>query len=135
MGGNGNPGALAGATGAEKPSHATAAGIRNIAQAKGCAKRAGLYHITPEGREGFTLYAEGREAWTLDQLRLAGLKGCTPIEHPAPRWAAYVHSLRERGVPIETLIEKHGGEFAGHHARYVLRATVARVAVLGGGND
>ena len=48
----------------------------------------------------------------------------TPITRPAPRWSAYVHKLREKGVPIETITETHEGAFAGHHARYVLRATV-----------
>lgn len=105
---------------------ATAAGISNIAQGKARAKAAGLYHIVPEGGEPFDLYAKGREAWALDRLRAAGPKGCTPITEPAPRWSAYVHKLRERGVPIETLTEPHGGEFAGHHGRYVLRAMVRK---------
>ena len=105
---------------------ATAAGTPNIAQGTGRAKRAGLYHITPESGEAFTLYAKGREAWALDRLRWAGPTGCTPITQPAPRWAAYVHSLRGRGVPIETLTEPHGGEFSGHHARYILRAKVQK---------
>ena len=105
---------------------ANAAGTPNIAQAKARAKRAGLYHITPEGGEPFTLYAKGRAAWALDRLRWAGPTGCTPITQPAPRWAAYVHSLRGRGVPIETLTEPHGGEFSGHHARYILRAKVQK---------
>ncbi|MDP2085942.1 MAG: hypothetical protein Q8K20_12145 [Gemmobacter sp.] len=122
-----NPGcALAGATGAGKPCHATAAGAPTLAQPKTRAKRAGFYHVMPDGGEPFTLYAVGREAWALDRLRMAGLQGCTPIEQPAPRWSAYVHSLRGRGVPIETLTEPHGGEFAGHHGRYVLRAIVRK---------
>jgi len=106
--------------------HANAAGTPNIAQGAGRAKRAGLYCITPETGEPFTIEAKGREAWALDRLRWAGPKGCTPITQPAPRWAAYVHSLRGRGVPIETRTEPHGGEFAGHHARYILRAAVQK---------
>jgi hypothetical protein len=121
-----NPGALAGATGAGLPCHATAAGPRNITQSIGRAKHGGLYRITPEGGDPFTIYAEGREAWALDRLRAAGPKGCTPIDEPAPRWSAYVHTLRERGVPIVTIREAHGGDFAGHHGRYVLRATVQK---------
>ncbi len=105
---------------------ATAAGISNIAQGTARAKAGGLYHIVPEGGEPFDLYAKGREAWALDRLRAAGPKGCTPITEPALRWSAYVHTLRERGVPIETLTEPHGGEFAGHHGRYILRATVRK---------
>jgi len=106
--------------------YAEAAGTLNITQGKARAKRAGLYHITPEGGEPFTLYAMGREAWALDRLRWAGPKGCTPIEQPAPRWSAYVHTLRGHGVPIETLYEPHGGEFSGHHGRYILRADVRK---------
>lgn len=126
MAGKVNPGALAGATGAGDAFHAKAAGTPKIAQSAGRAKRGGLYHITPEGGEPFTIQATGREAWALDRLRLAGPKGCTPIEQPAPRWSAYVHCLRGRGVPIETLTEKHGGEYPGHHGRYVLRADVRK---------
>jgi hypothetical protein len=51
--------------------------------------------------------------------------GCTPITEPAPRWAAYVHKLRELGVPVETVTEPHAGAFPGHHARYVLRGNAA----------
>jgi hypothetical protein len=106
--------------------HAIAAGIANIPQTNRRAKRGGLYRITPEEGEPVTIHAMGREAWALDRLHAAGSKGCTPIEEPAPRWSAYVHALRERGVPIVTLREAHGGDFAGHHARYVLRATVQK---------
>ena len=67
-----------------------------------------------------------REAWALDAMRVAGSIGCTPISDPAPRWSAYIHRLRSNhGLHIETVTENHGGEFAGHHARYVLRTTVA----------
>ncbi len=127
MAGTRNPGALAGATGAEKPSHARAAGLPKIAQEKAQRyTRGGLYHITPEAVEPFTIYVKGREAWALDRLRWAGAKGCTPITEPAPRWSAYILKLRGRGVPIETIYEPHGGEFAGHHGRYVLRADVRK---------
>lgn len=67
---------------------------------------------------------DGRVAWTLHQLVTAGEKGCTPIENPAPRWSDYVFKLRREGVQIETITEKHGGSFAGTHARYVLRSAV-----------
>ena len=121
-----NPGALVDATGAGLPCHASAVGARTIADAKRRAKRGWHYRITPEGGEPFTIHATGREAWALDRLRAAGPKGCTPRDEPAPRWSAYVHALRERGVPIVTLREAHGGDFAGHHGRYVLRATVQK---------
>ena len=106
--------------------HANEAGTCKLAQAKGRAKRAGLYHIQPEGGEPFTIEAKGRDAWALDRLREAGPKGCTPITEPAPRWSAYVFNLRALGVPIETVTEPHGGAFSGTHGRYVLRADVQK---------
>lgn len=105
---------------------AEAAGTCKIAQAKGRAKLAGLYHIQPEGGEAFTIQAKGRDAWALDRLCEAGPRGCTPICEPAPRWSAYIYNLRALGVPIETVTEPHGGAFAGHHGRYVLRARVVK---------
>ena len=68
----------------------------------------------------------GRERWALEALIAAGLKGCTPIDTPGPRWSGYVHNLRKLGVPIETITEPHSGPFAGTHARYVLKACVTR---------
>lgn len=109
---------------------ATAAGISKVSQPKGRAKRAGLYRIYPEGDgKPFTVSLKGREAWALDQLIEAGAKGCTPITHPAPRWSGYVFDLRGHGIPIETIHEKHGGEFAGTHGRYILRARVVKGGV------
>jgi selenocysteine lyase/cysteine desulfurase len=105
---------------------ANAAGTCKIAQTKGRAKRAALYHIQPEGGEPFAIYAKGRNAWALDRLREAGPHGCTPITEPAPRWSAYVFNLRGLGVPIDTVTELHGGEFSGTHGRYVLRAVVQK---------
>ncbi|MGJ8623990.1 MAG: winged helix domain-containing protein [Yoonia sp.] len=107
--------------------YANAAGNLNLTQATGNAKGVGLYRITPsDGSEPFTIEAKGREAWALNRLMVAGRKGCTPIEQPAPRWSAYVHRLRELGVPIETIWESHGGPYAGKHGRYVLRADVQK---------
>lgn len=71
-------------------------------------------------KSGETLAVAGRLAWTLERLMLAGKKGCTPIEQPAPRWSDYVFKLRLQGIPIATVREKHGGTYAGEHARYVL---------------
>ena len=113
------------ATGVGMPCHANAAGTQNIAGgAVQRHKRGKLYRVTPICGEPFTLYLRGREAWALDRLRAAGPEGVTAIEQPAPRWSAYVHNLRERGVPIMTVREPHGGDFAGHHGRYILRADV-----------
>lgn len=67
----------------------------------------------------------GRCAWAFRELVQAGSKGCTAVNNPAPRWAAYVHKLRHTfRFPVETISEPHGKPFPGSHARYVLRATV-----------
>lgn len=66
----------------------------------------------------------GRDEWALKQLLRAGTQGCTPIDNPAPRWSGYVHNLRNMGIDIETVTEPHGGDFPGHHARYVLRSII-----------
>ncbi|SFU00064.1 winged helix domain-containing protein [Sedimentitalea nanhaiensis] len=117
-----NPGALAGATGAGTPIHATADGTRNIARKS----RGGTpYRITSGNGDPFRIVVTGRDRWALEQLRKAGAQGCTPFKNPAPRWSAYVFNLRELGVRIETITELHGGEFSGHHARYVLRSGVS----------
>jgi hypothetical protein len=68
--------------------------------------------------------AIGRNAWALLELQRVGDAGCTPITHPGPRWSGYVHKLRKRGLRIETVTERHGGPFPGHHARYVLRSKI-----------
>lgn len=67
----------------------------------------------------------GRDAWALQALVSAGAKGTTPIDTPGPRWSAYVHNLRRAGLTIETRHERHGGPFAGTHARYILHDRVA----------
>lgn len=74
----------------------------------------------------------GRDAWALQQLHAANENGCTPIDHPAPRWSAYVHKLRKTGIVIETVHEAHGGQFAGSHGRYVLRTEITILEVEGG---
>jgi hypothetical protein len=107
-------------------SHAEAAVTQTIAQRKAARHNGGtLYTITTPDGGAFVIVVSGRVQWALDQLRNAGAVGCTPIYNPAPRWAAYVHSLREIGVPIETITEPHEGDFPGHHARYVLRCGVS----------
>jgi hypothetical protein len=72
----------------------------------------------------------GRDAWALSELISGGLVGITPIERPAPRWSHYIHKLRRAGIHIDTIDEKHGGAFAGTHARYMLRTSVRVVDVL-----
>ncbi|MCB2128481.1 MAG: hypothetical protein KDE03_05240 [Rhodobacteraceae bacterium] len=72
----------------------------------------------------------GRLGWTFYQLYRAGACGVTPLEKPALRWSSYVHQLREKGIPIDTEIERHSGIYKGIHARYRL-ACDAVVAVSG----
>ena len=71
---------------------------------------------------------KGRDAWALLELHRAGTEGCTPLTHVGPRWSGYVYNLRKAGLLVETVHERHEGQFAGRHARYVLRS---RVRLLG----
>lgn len=83
------------------------------------------YLVTTGAGETFRIHVKGRPLWALGQLMRAGLKGCTPITNPAPRWSSYVHLLRSMGVEIETIHEPHGGDYPGHHGRYILRSGIA----------
>ncbi len=79
--------------------------------------------------DGSAFTVTGRDAWALLELAKAGPYGCTPIDHPGPRWSAYVHALRsEQGLTIETRHEAHKGPFPGTHARYVLASAVEIVS-------
>lgn len=83
--------------------------------------------FTVHNNDGTTseIIVQGRDRWALESLNHAGALGCTPIDHPGPRWSAYVHALRhECGLEIETVHEKHDGPFQGNHARYVLKSRV-----------
>lgn len=123
-----NPGALAGATGAKITFQATADGNQILAQGKARRHNSGArYRVSPSAGDAFDIFVKGRNRWALEELRKAGGKGCTPIDNPAPRWSAYVHNLRELGLNIDTITEPHGGDYAGHHGRYVLRDIVTPV--------
>lgn len=87
------------------------------------------FRIEPDGAE---TTITGRDAWALHQLVNAGKTGVTPIDTPGPRWSGYVFNLRQLGLVIETVHEKHGGPFPGTHARYVLHT---EVSILEGGAD
>lgn len=113
-------------------SQADAANTQIITQRKPSRYNGGTsYSVETTGGDAFSINVSGRMRWALDQLCKAGLIGCTPIHNPAPRWAAYIHSLREIGVEVETITETHEGDFPGHHAKYVLRSTVT-LRVQGG---
>jgi hypothetical protein len=85
--------------------------------------------ITVKTVDGATKTFHGRAAWALANLMGADEKGCTPIDHPGPRWSHYTWLLRRAGLEVETITEGHGGAYAGHHARYVLRSAVEVVAI------
>jgi hypothetical protein len=72
----------------------------------------------------FSITVSGRDRWALTCLMKAGANGCTPIDNPGPRWSGYKFNLKELGLKIETIHEKHEGPFAGTHARYILQSTV-----------
>jgi len=79
-----------------------------------------------KGEDVRTITPAGRDAWALIKLIFAAGNGITSLENPAPRLAHYVFKLRTVfGLNIETITEGHAGEFAGHHARYVLRSRVS----------
>jgi hypothetical protein len=85
------------------------------------------YYLHHSDGTATLFHLKGRPRWALENFLRAGAKGCTPIDNPAPRWSAYVHILRHKvGLHIETITEPHGGPFAGHHARYVLKSRVTR---------
>lgn len=65
----------------------------------------------------------GRFAWALSELIRAG----APVDRPTPRLSHYIYRLRREGVPIKTVPEKHGGEYAGPHGRYVIAPAVTVV--------
>ena len=81
---------------------------------------------------GPVVTVRGRDAWALLELKAANDDGCTPIDHPGPRWSSYVHKLRKAGITVETIREMHRGPFAGKHARYVLRSPVHIMETEGG---
>jgi hypothetical protein len=85
--------------------------------------------ITVRVADGAEKNFTGRAAWALHNLILARDGGCTPIDHPGPRWSHYTYLLRRAGIEVETVTEAHGGTYSGHHARYVLRSPVEVLAV------
>ena len=84
------------------------------------------------GDGGTVVTVRGRDAWALLELKASNDNGCTPIDHPGPRWSGYVHKLRKAGIVIETIRDTRGGPFSGQHARYVLRSLVTILEKEGG---
>ena len=88
-------------------------------------------HVTLLSEQPRTIELDGRLGWTMFHLAQAGPHGVETIKRPAPRWSAYVHDLRGKGIPIETEMVAHGGGYPGHHARYRLACDVS-LTVLDG---
>lgn len=63
------------------------------------------------------------------QLAVAGAQAIRTNDSPALHLSAYVHSLRELSIPIETRWKATMGHTPGQHARYVT-ACHAHVEVL-----
>ena len=109
----------------QKKRHASAADAPKVPHRKAKRYNAGTpYRVVSSEGYTFRIVVTGRTRWALEELRKAGLRGCTPIDNPAPRWSAYIHELRELEVEIETITEPHEGAFPGWHGRYVLRSGV-----------
>lgn len=86
------------------------------------------YRVTRTDGTKREFILKGRCRWALENLMKAGAAGCTPIDHPGPRWSAYRWTLvHEYGVEIETKHERHGPPFEGSHARYTLVSQVERL--------
>lgn len=82
--------------------------------------------ILPDGN---TFTVTGRDAWALSELLKAGQRGCTYMDHPAPRLSRCICNLRRKySLIIKTVLEVHPDRFGGAHARYVLRSNVEIIA-------
>ena len=75
-----------------------------------------------------------RPNWFLDVLLAAGARGATSLEHPGARLSDCVLKLRRAGFRIETIDEKHSGQFGGIHGRYVMKSKVERLDVVPAGD-
>jgi hypothetical protein len=95
--------------------YANAAGNPKLARGQAkrhCARMSSL--VTSGVGNAFHVSVSGRVRCAFDRLSEAGLKGCTPITEPVPRWSHYIFKMRELAV-VST---------AGHHALPVLHSNV-----------
>ena len=70
-----------------------------------------------------------RAAWVLGELLAAGPEGISKISYAGVNIGDAILKCRKAGVRIETQHEPHGGEFSGHHGRYVLQSRIVRLDV------
>ena len=96
------------------------------------ARRPQLYSICNDHPDASTrILLRGRNVETLERLIIAGPYGVTAAEFKsAMRLAAYIFALRELGCNIETRMEAHEGQYAGRHARYILKSIVKRGDII-----
>lgn len=85
------------------------------------------------GNDGPERTLIGRDAWALNMLIERGQAGATPIDAVGPRWSHYIWKIRAAGIVVETIREKHGGDYSGQHARYVLRTPLTVIERLRSG--
>ena len=78
--------------------------------------------------DGPGIWLKGREAQTMALLIARGDTGISSLHHPGIRLAHYIFKLRGYGFLIETQSTPHGGDFAGHHAVYVLKSRASIVS-------
>lgn len=99
-----------------------------VAREKYLARRPKLYRICNDHADEPTrILLRGRNVETLERLIIAGPCGITAAEFKSgTRLAAYIFELRELGCSIETRMESHEGQYAGRHARYILKSIVKR---------
>ena len=77
-----------------------------------------------------TVEVEGRIAWAIEVLSNAGRQGVSRMEHASTSLPVYVHKLRHSyGLAIRTVMEQHGGTYAGPHARYFLKTPLTVTAL------
>lgn len=95
----------------------------------------GVFLVRDDTPETILIILYGRDRWALECLIVAGDRGCTPIELPAPRWSTFIRHLRASGLKIDRLVEAQMNGNRGRRVRYVLRSHVARLhdVILNGG--
>jgi hypothetical protein len=78
-----------------------------------------------EGEAAIEKELFGRIAWTIIKLHDAGERGVSSLDEIGPRLGNYVWVLRHReGIAIESIDERHGGDFPGCHSRYRLLSPI-----------